>query len=407
MSLPIRHTKKKTVSAINSISSLCSTLSITRAELETALSTPDKERYTPSEVEKSDGSTRNVYNPKSLIRKIQRRINRRIFNIYTPKGREKKNPPIIWASYLFGSIPNQFLDEDIEQKDYIACARVHCQSKSLLKVDIKNFFDNVQAIHVENVFSKFFFFSDDVSQALTNICCYEGHLVQGALTSSYLSCLCLHDVEWKIVDRLSRKNLRYTRLVDDTTVSSIVSNYDFSYAKDIIINMLHEKDLPVNLKKTQQYYTSTTPLTVHGLRISFSEPRLPSDEAKRIRASVRNIESLAAERNYRTTHAYRKDFNRCMGRVNKLKRVNHSQYESLVNRLFKLFPLPSKKDLDRVSISLANLEDDFHKGKHDTYWYWKRYHRVHERINILQRTFVREAIIFRNKTKAIKPSYIQ
>ncbi|HEK2789086.1 reverse transcriptase family protein [Proteus mirabilis] len=407
MSLQIRHTKKNTVSAINSIDSLCSTLSITRTELETVLTTPDKERYTPSAVEKSDGSIRNVYNPKSSIRKIQRRINRRIFNIYTPTGREKKNPPIIWASYLFGSIPNQFLDEDIEQKDYIACARVHCQSKSLLKVDIKNFFDNVQAIHVENIFSNFFFFSDDVSKALTNICCYEGHLVQGALTSSYLSCLCLYDVEWKIVDRLSRKNLRYTRLVDDITVSSTISNYDFSYAKDIIINMLHEKDLPVNLKKTQQYYTSTTPLTVHGLRVSFSEPRLPSDEAKRIRASVRNIESLASERNYRTTHAYRKDFNRCMGRVNKLKRVNHSQYKNLVNRLLKLLPLPSKKDLERVSISLANLEDDFNKGKHDTYWYWKRYHRVHERINILQRTFVREAIIFRDKTKVIKPSYIQ
>ncbi|MBU9841922.1 MULTISPECIES: reverse transcriptase family protein [Rahnella] len=407
MSFQIRHTRKNTVSAINSVQSLCDALDIALHDFNIALSTPDSERYTPSEIEKSDGSLRKIYNPKSFLRKIQRRINRRIFNLYTKKGRERKNPPITWASYLFGSIPNQFLDENIEQKDYIACARVHCQSKSLLKVDIKNFFDNVQDVHIQDIFSNFFFFNDEVSRALTNICCFEGHLVQGALTSSYLSCLCLYDVEGKIVDRLARKNLRYTRLVDDITVSSTVSNYDFSYAKDIIINMLHEKDLPVNLKKTQFYYTSTSPLTVHGLRVSFSEPRLPSDEAKRIRASVRNIESLSSETNYRTTHAYRKDFNRCMGRVNKLKRVNHSQYETLFNRLLKLVPLPSKKDIDRVSVSLLRLESDYKLGKHDSYWYWKRYYRIHERLNILQRTFSREASGFRSRLNLVKTTYIQ
>lgn len=405
MTQKISHTKRNSASVIGSIDALCEALDIDRAEFERALSMPSKNRYTSSQVEKSDGTKRTVHNPDALIRKIQRRINRRIFNTYNKKGRDKRNPPIKWASYLFGSIPNQFLDEEIENKDYISCAKQHCNAKSLLKIDIKSFFDNVQDIHIKNIFQNFFLLNEEVSDALTNICCSDGHLVQGALTSSYLACLCLFDTEWKVVDRLARKNLRYTRLVDDITVSSNVSNYNFTYAKDIIIDMLHSKDLPVNIDKTKTFYLSTEALTVHGLRVSFSEPRLPSDEARRIRAAVRNIESLAAERNYRTTHAYRKDFNRCMGRVNKLMRVNHSQYENLQNRLKKLLPLPSKKDIERIKISLENLEKDMSKG--NTYWYWKRYYRIHERINILQRTFIHEALQFREKLTKLKPTYIQ
>ncbi|MFP1792703.1 reverse transcriptase family protein [Lonsdalea quercina] len=401
----IRHTKKNTQKIISSIKNLCDALDIKEQELTQALSMAESEKYHPNETPKSDGSIRKIYNPHPLIRKIQRRIKNRIFNNYTENGRDKKNQPIIWGSYLFGSIPNQYLEDEFESKDYISCAKVHCLSKSLLKIDIKNFFDNVQDIYIENIFIKFFHFSEDVSKALTKICCMDNHLVQGGITSSYLACLCLYDVEPRIVERLGRKNLRYTRLVDDITISSTVSNYDFTYAKDIVISMLHDKDLPVNKEKTKEYYISTAPLTVHGLRVSFKDPRLPADEARRIRASVKNIECLSSERNYRTTHAYRKDFNRCMGKVNKLGRVNHSQYEKLLARLLKILPLPSRKDIDRIDKSIYRLEDDYKCGKADSYWYRKRFYKVHERINILQRTFIHKAKEYRIRLKTIKPKF--
>ncbi|MGX9313646.1 reverse transcriptase family protein [Pantoea ananatis] len=407
MSLLVRHTSKRNVTAINSIDTLCTALSISQAELDSVLSTPDEYRYTPSTAIKNDGSLRKVYNPKPLIRMVQRRINRRIFNTYNNRGRDKKSSPIIWASYIFGSIPNQFNNLELENKDYISCAAVHCGAKSLLKIDVKNFFDNIHDIYIRSIFSNFFHFSDEVSEALTNICCYQGHLVQGALTSSYLACLCLYDVEGNIVERLARKNLKYTRLIDDITISSQISNYDFSYAKSIVVEMLHQKDLPVNNEKTKASYTSTEPLMVHGLRIAFKEPRLPSDEVRRIRASVRNIEHLASETNYRTTHPYRKDFNRCMGRVNKLQRVNHKQYESLATRLLRILPLPSKKDIERISEQIERLENEYNNNLHGSYWYWRRFNKVHERITILKRTFKSEAKTYRDRLSKITHTYIQ
>lgn len=212
---------------------------------------------------------------------------------------------ISWPSYLYGSIPNEIRkdsnNQEVISKDYIACARNHCMAKSLMKLDISNFFDNIHQDHVYSIFKNLLKYPDDVSEVLTKLCCYKGNVVQGALTSSYIASAVLFDVEPLLVKRLHRKNLVYTRLVDDITVSSNKKQYDFSYAQSLIVEMLHSKDLPVNNNKTIIKYVSTEPLIVHGLRINFKEPRLPADEVSRIRASVKNLELLAKDGQYKVS----------------------------------------------------------------------------------------------------------
>ena len=168
--------------------------------------------------------------------------------------------------------------------------------------------------------------------------------------------------------------------------------------------MLTSKDLPLNVVKTRSIYVSSEPLTVHGLRVAFPQPRLPSGEIARIRAAVKNIENLASERGYRTTHAYRHDFNRCMGRVNKLVRVGHDRYDSLLARLKKIFPLPSKKDIERARAMLDRLARDC-ATKRSTYWYAKRYYKLQERLIILKRSFPAVTKEIRKSLKGLKPDY--
>ena len=196
----------------------------------------------------------------------------------------------------------------------------------------------------------------------------------------------------------------YTRFVDDITVSSSVSGYDFSYAKSIIEGMLTSKELPLNQNKTKIQYSSSKPLVVHGLRVCFAEPRLPSDEVRRVRAAVKNIEKIAAEDGYRMTHAYRHDFNRCMGRVNKLSRVGHNQHKKLVARLVKVYPLPSKKDIERAKTIVARLERDVALKRHG-YWYSRRFYMAHERLNILKRSYPKIAGELRKKLRELVPTY--
>ncbi|OYU05564.1 MAG: reverse transcriptase [Pseudomonas sp. PGPPP1] len=388
--------KKVTSESIANIDRLCAALDITAEELCQVQNLHEDAKYQASTVEKSDGSFRKIYNPDFRLRKIQRRINKRIFS---------NSKVIAWPDHLYGSVPNQINDDfDLINKDYVSCAAKHCGAKSILKLDIKDFFDNIHKIIVHDIFLNFLKYPQDVSSALASICCLNDHVVQGALTSSYLASLSLYDVEGYVVEKLHRKNLVYTRLVDDITVSSKTSNYDFSYAINLIEGMLTEKELPLNKKKTKVQYTSSEPLTVHGLRVAFKQPRLPSDEVARIRTAVKNIETLAKEVGYRTTLSYRQDFNRCMGRVNKLSRVNHEKHLGLVKRLVKVYPLPSKKDISRAEAIVARLEKDY-ASKHSTYWYSKRFHTAHERLNILKRSFPCAEKALRKRLKSLRPIY--
>jgi RNA-directed DNA polymerase len=387
--------KSSTQSIANKIN-LCKTLLINVDELDDALELPIEHRYVTEYINKSNGEQRKIHKPHYKIRKIQRRINNQIFKDI-----------VLWPSYIYGCIPNE-VDEvtkvTIQARDYVSCAAQHCEAKSLLKMDIKDFFDNINSFLVNKLFIEFFKYPTEVSRLLTDICCYKGNLVQGALTSSYISALCLWDVEHMLVARLKRKNLTYTRLVDDITISSKTSKYQFDYAISCVSNILNEKELPINHDKTTIAYESITPLMVHGMRINFKEPRYPADEVKKLRAAVHNIERLASEPGYRITFAYRKDFSRCMGRINKLKRVKHSAHNKLVSRLKNILPLPARVDIKRARIMVDRLVKDY-STKKDTYWYHCRFYRAHDRLNVLQRTYDKTAKKLREKLKGKKPGY--
>jgi len=353
-----------------------------------------EDRYTKKDhVKKAGGISRPIYNPHRFLRKLQKRINIAIFsNHYV----------IRWPHFIYGSVPNQKNNDAYDSKDYVSCAGRHCGAKSLLKIDVSSFFDNIHQDIVFSIFSKFLKYDEEVSRILTNLCCHNSHLVQGGLTSSYIASLCLYDVEGDVVERLNRKGFIYTRLVDDITVSSKSLNTDFTYALKIISDMLTAKDLPINEGKTKVFRTSTEPLTVHGLRVSFSTPRLPADEVGRIRAAVRNLESLSVQPGYRTSHGYRHDYNRCMGRVNKLLRVGHNQHEPLLARLNSIKHLPSRRDVNRAKDMVARLEKDFGTKKH-THWYKSRFNRVMERLIVLNRVYDITSKQLRSKLRRLKP----
>jgi RNA-directed DNA polymerase len=394
---------KRSKRSIGSIAKLLDVLDITQKELDFVNSLTEQQKYTKKEIAKSDGTVRVVYNPDKTLRKIQRRINKRIFN-----QRHSKGGLISWPSYLYGSIPNTPQLVSSQQthdnsKDYVACAANHCCSKSLLKMDISNFFDNIHEVQVNNVFINLLKFPEDVSNTLTGLCCLEGNVVQGALTSSYIASAVLFDVEGQVVRRLHLKKLTYTRLVDDITVSSQKFNYEFTFAKNLISEMLHSKDLPINLSKTKISTCSTEELVVHGLRVNYKEPRLPSSEVSRIRASVKHLELLAQDSIYRVSRDYRKSYDRCLGRVNKLGRLGHKQHTVFLNRILRIKPLPSKKDI-RIAIHFIKKLEGWHPTKADEYWYFRLFNRAHAELNILQRSFDKVALSLRKKLQKIKPN---
>ncbi len=380
---------------ISCVTNFCEAINIEEQEFRAVAALPDSKKYNALKdpLFKSDGTPRDVKNPAGRLRVIQRRINRRIFK-----------PLLLWPSFIYGSIPKEEADEnnEIRHTDYINCARIHCSSKTILKIDIKDFFGNVHYDHVFHLLRKFFHYDEELSALLCRIFCFQSNLVQGALTSSYLASLILWDIEGDLVKRLHRKNLNYTRLVDDITVSSKKTRFDFSSVIGLITETLNSKDLPINNAKTAIMHAGVTPLTVHGLRVNFSEPRLQSDEVRVIRASVNNCTKLAKDPSFRTTNVYRKDFNRCLGKLSKLKRVEHNQYEKLKNKLLLCNPLPAKSDIDKAKKTLERLKKDF-PDKYKHYSYRKRFFNLQNRLNVLKERFPSIAKEIRTELRGLKP----
>ncbi|WP_205077490.1 reverse transcriptase family protein [Marinobacter salexigens] len=371
--------EKTSKQAISSLESLAEALSVTVKDLEEVRSLESDKCYRLKEIPKNGGGLRKVYDPHPLIRRLQSRINKRIFLDL-----------IQWPGYLFGSLPNINIDGQLVSRDYIACAQKHCKAKSLLKVDVNNFFDNIHRDHVFDIFRMFLKFSDEVSNCLADICCYNGFLVQGALTSSYIATLCFWQNEGYVVKRLSRKGLIYTRLVDDITVSSKRHDFNFEYAEHHIKMMLVDLDLPANKRKREILRDGIEPLQVHGLRVNYASPRLPADEVRRIRAAVKNVVRMSKINNYRTSLSYRAMHDRCMGRVNKLARVGHNKHGDFKRELVDVIPLPSVRDLEKAESSISFLEK-LDPERLKLRKYTRRYHLAKYRVSIVARTYCQEA----------------
>lgn len=387
--------RSKTNAPIDNLDKLANTLSISIDDLLSIQSLPDDEKYTKQKIPKGDGSFRVVYSLHPKMRLVQDRINKRIFKDLT-----------IFPDFLFGSVPSKNdPDEEDVKRDYVSCAQLHCGAKTILKFDIKNFFDNIHRNLVSKVFKQVLNINNEALSYLTDICCKDNFVVQGALTSSYIATLCLFKSEGEIVKRARRKGLVYTRLVDDITVSSKMSNYDFNQIRTHIENMLVDHDLPVNVNKTKILYCSSQPLKVHGLRVDFDAPRLSSDEVRRIKASLHNLCILAKKNNTKTSAAYRREYNRCMGRVNKLGRVNHNKYEPFMKTLKGIQPLPSLRDVKVASAALTSLEISFNKGNNHKHWYKRKYNLAIYKLIILSRveSFHRIVGEFKQRLNLVKP----
>lgn len=386
--------KNKSRAGISSLETLSKTLGISIPELLEIKEIPSDKRYEKILIPKSDGSKRIVHKPHYKIKKVQRKINSRIFKEL-----------VIWPDFLFGSVPSYNDTSDSVKRDYVSCASLHCGAKSILKIDIKDFFDNIHKDLVRDIFSSFFNFRGVALEVLVDLCTHGDFIVQGALTSSYIASLCLHDKETNVVRRARRKGLVYTRLVDDITVSSKVFDFDFSQIRKHIEDLLADKDLPLNNEKSGVFHNSTKPLVVHGLRVDHSKPRLPSDEVKRIRSSLHNLIDLSKKNNSRTSIAYRKEYNRCMGRIYKLNRMGHEKFDVFLPKIKAINPLPSYKDIVACKKAISSLETSHKNNFHNKDWYLRKYNLASYQITIINRAKSFELIAkeLRERLSKVKP----
>lgn len=135
----------------------------------------------------------------------------------------------------------------IKKKSIKDNARFHRKQKVLLSLDIKNFFDSISSDKIFDLFWNLGY-KEDVVVMLTNLCCLNGSLPQGAPTSPMLSNIVLEDFDNEIGLYTMEQKIRYTRYADDMTFSG-----DFHPGKIIskVKRQLNDLGLKLNDEKTR------------------------------------------------------------------------------------------------------------------------------------------------------------
>lgn len=179
--------------------------------------------------------SRTINPPKDELKVIQKRIN----------GYLVEHIPM--PSYAFGGI---------KRKDNIRNARYHKGQKFVFQTDLKDFFPFITHKMVYETYMRYGF-SPDVSSLLTKLTTYNGHLPQGAPTSTTLANLVFVPTGMDLLAIAEREGLRFTTFVDDVTMSS---QTDFKDVVPEIVETIISHGFKISQGKTT-YKSGITEIT--------------------------------------------------------------------------------------------------------------------------------------------------
>lgn len=181
--------------------------------------------YKIYKIKKNNGKYRTIYEPNTLLKSIQRKI---LINILNNKSISK------YAKSYHKGI--SLLDN----------ALPHINKKVILKLDIKNFFENISFLDIYNCCFPIEYFPKSVGMVLTFLCTYDDHLTQGSPTSAYISNLVMKDFDEEIGSWCDLNMITYTRYSDDMTFSG---NFNPSKIITKVRRVLYKLGLELNNSK--------------------------------------------------------------------------------------------------------------------------------------------------------------
>lgn len=121
------------------------------------------------------------------------------------------------------SIPN-YVYGFVSGQSYIDYLKPHVKRKYFLRLDIKNFFENITNDTLESVFSYYFRLNDNTNNEelllFIDLVTLDGKLPQGAITSPTISNIVFRELDIRINKYCKKFNINYSRYADDLLFSS-------------------------------------------------------------------------------------------------------------------------------------------------------------------------------------------
>lgn len=211
-------------------------------------------------IKKKNKDLRYLNEPSPILKSIQKRI---LKNVLEEKMISK-------CAYAY----KKGLSTVLNAKNHVGC-------KVILKLDIENFFDNINFYKVYNSCFNESLYPKKLGMLLTNLCVYNGKLPQGAPTSGYISNIVLRDFDCNIDAYCKDKNINYTRYSDDMTFSG---EFDIRKLIKYVNELLFKEGFRLNKSKIK-VVLNTTRQQVTGIVVN-EKINLSKNYKRKVRQEV-------------------------------------------------------------------------------------------------------------------------
>jgi len=189
---------------------------------------PDIKKYSSFKIQKKNGKTRTISTPTTSLKILQQKLNCILSIIFTPK----------LSSHGF-----------VKGKSIKTNASIHVKSKYVLNIDLKDFFPSINFGRVRGMFMAYpYYLSPPVATVLSQICCYNGELSQGAPTSPIISNMICAKLDSQLLHLAKQNKCLFTRYADDITFSSSKKRFPKTIAyTDETTNQIHVGNDLINI----------------------------------------------------------------------------------------------------------------------------------------------------------------
>lgn len=221
-------------------------LGITPSELARYSTDPDT-CYRSFQIPKRSGGTREISTPWTRLLESQKWID---WNIL-------RKMPVHEAAHGY-----------VQGRSNISNAKYHLGSRCVLCLDIENFFGSIGDHKVLEIFLEAGY-PRNVAFLLSRLCTRQGSLPQGGATSPQISNVVMIDFDRKLTQICNARGYKYSRYVDDITISGrdVTRSFSDEVAKVLLSLKLDLRESKTRLQMKKQIVT--------GISIGSGKLRLP------------------------------------------------------------------------------------------------------------------------------------
>ena len=202
--------------------------------------TPEPSRYTTFHIPKKSGVPRRIDAPTTNVKILQQKLNQVLQSVYGSK-------PGVHGFVVGKSVKSNALR--------------HVGKRWVFNVDLEDFFPSINFGRVRGMFmGKPYYLPQKVATVLAHLCCFQGHLPQGAPTSPVISNIICAQMDSQMRQLAKKNRSTYTRYADDITFSTtsrkfpaeiaVINGLNQTLPGDNLRQIIEQNGFSINSKKT-------------------------------------------------------------------------------------------------------------------------------------------------------------